>query len=234
MTPRRVVLPRGLIAVRQRLHAPAPKTLLAPGDDAGVPALAVDGESTPIPASAVGAQELKALQRRAFERGREVERSESGQALGRAAEVISQAAACLRVEREADRAELESFAVRLACVIAEELTGSLVERNLHDARAMVKRVLDEILPELRGAEATLEAHPEDLSLITPHLAAGGAPASMLLVSDSRLGRGSFRVRGGGMEFYSGLNERLQTIREQLLHRGVAPAVASVPGVGLSP
>ena len=164
MNARRVVLPRGLVSVRQRMEAAAP----APAVPAAQPALAVDA----APPAGIAAQELKTLQRRAFERGREVERAAATEAVGRAAHELAEAARRLRAEREADRAELEDFAVRLACAIAEELTGSLVDRNLHDARAMVRRVLEEILPELRGAEATLEAHPEDLILVAPHLTAG--------------------------------------------------------------
>jgi len=160
--------------------------------------------------------DVKEMQRKAFERGREVERKESGDLLRAAASHLAEAFHDLHRARLSDAAELGDFAVKLACVVAEALTGRIVEADEHDVRGLVDKVLAEALPEMKDDEIRLYGHPEDVSRLALHFERSDLSPRITLVPDQRMKRGEYCLRGGEVEFYSGIHERLEAMRMKLL------------------
>ncbi|MAG55206.1 MAG: hypothetical protein CMJ83_02840 [Planctomycetes bacterium] len=221
MSRRQVVVPRGLVAVRRRdepgaASVPTPRTPEGGAPDADAEdtpeANPVGAPKPPAANRALPALDLKAVQRKAFERGREHALAEVSATVDAASATMCSAANRLAQARVNDRSELTEFVVRLACTIAEELTASVVDAEQHDVRGLVKRVLDSVLPELAGEPVTLSGHPEDLGVLPQSLTEDG----LTLKPDPTFARGAFRVTGGDAEMYSGISERLEQMRERLL------------------
>ena len=202
MSRKSVVLPRGLVALR-------PKSLQAEESVASEPAA-----TEPAPRAAIPAIDLKAVQRKAYERGFSHAIEEKGGAYDAATAALQSAAAALHAARSQDESALADFAVRLACSIAQEVVVATIESEAHDVRGMVRRVLQEALPDLGGGEVTLEGHPEDLALLPNDMRQGATLVHPQ--PDSSLPRGSFRVVGGDAEFYSGIWDRFEAIQGRML------------------
>ena len=164
----------------------------------------------------MGVGDLKAAQRRAFERGREVAREELGPALSGAAAALEKAAAGFLEARERERREVEEFAVRLACLVAGDLVGRTVAAESHDVRALVRRLLDEVLPDAGPGSVELRGHPDDLVRLDPQLLGGEGAGRVRLVPDPDLEPGCYRVTGEGLEVRSDVNDRLEAVRDRIL------------------
>jgi len=207
MSPKQCVLPRGLVSLRKAASPPS----MASGEAE---------ETAPDPAlhSAIPlrALDLKTVQRRAYERGRSVALAETAETVTAAARTLSLSAQALAEARSKDGPDLESFAVRLACVVAGELVGKVVDAEDHDVRTIVRRVLGEVLPDLEVDAITLLGHPDDLAMLPGGLAGDEVETR----ADATLQRGSFRVVGDDTELYAGLSERLEEMKGRLLSEGL--------------
>ena len=210
MSRKSVVLPRGLVAVRPRVAIESAAIDVGGADSEGVPSSATELPSR----SALPAIDLKAVQRRAYERGVAHALEQKGGVYDGACDAMAQAASSLREARNRDAQLLSDFAVRLACSIASELVATTVDAEEHDVRGMVRRVLEDAMPDLGTGEVTLEGHPEDLALLPSDLSHGAKTVNPQ--PDPALPRGAYRVVGGDAEFYSGLSERLDAIRDRLI------------------
>ncbi|NRA95475.1 MAG: hypothetical protein HRU14_04630 [Planctomycetes bacterium] len=206
MSPRPVVLPRGLVRLRTREAS----------ELVGEPVLCATepAASASAPRPAMTALDLKAIQRKAYERGYAHALEERGAAVESAVASLESAAESLRAARVRDDAEIAEFAVRLAHSIAEEVVGKTIERGQHDVPAMVRRVLDAVMPDLDGDVVQLHGHPADLELLPTTLRHGST--AVRRVADASVPRGALRVQGGDAEFYAGLTERLEAIRDRLM------------------
>ena len=216
---RRIVLPRTLRGLSASnaggMAAPAP-TMPSPAAPAGGAPAGEGRGAGHAQVPLLRADELKLLQRRAFERGRETANQESGGLLAAAARKLTEEASRLAVARKEDRTELREFAVRLACLMTRELVGTLVDADAHDLRGTVDRILEQVLPDLKGDRIVLQVAPDDVGLISSEqLLQMGAP-NVKVMPNPELERGSVRVVGDGAEFYSGVSERLESMRERLL------------------
>jgi len=143
--------------------------------------------------------------------------------LQKAADLFKVAALALEAEtrlmahaRDGDRAELEDFAIKLACTVSEVLVGTVIDEDRHDVRAIVTKVLEEALPDRTDEEVVLTGHPDDMARLGTGYETSGSVPDLRLVSDPSHARGEFRVRAGEVEFYSGIQERLAGIRDRLL------------------
>lgn len=169
--------------------------------------------SRPASRSSVPLLDVKAVQRRAYERGREVEREEAGALLQRAVEELRSTAAMLEAARRREAAEVAEFAVELACSMAEELVGRVMAEDRHHVRDMVKQVLEAALPDMEAGTASLRGHPDDVGRLGRHFGEG---PPVRLVPDRNLERGTFLVEAGEVEFHASVRERLAAMREHLV------------------
>lgn len=204
MSRRSVVLPRGLVGLR------SPQTT----DAESKPQIPEAEADEPRVRTALTAIDLKAVQRKAYERGYAHAISERGDAVDAALAALRSEAASLRAARAKDDEEIAQFAVRLACSIAEDVLGTTIDRQDYDVPAMVRRVLDAVMPDLDSDVVELHGHPDDLKVLPTTLRHG--TTAVRRVPDPTVARGAFRVRGGDAEFYAGLMERLEAIRARLL------------------
>lgn len=208
MSQAQLFIPKSLVSLRAQADAAStPERASEPssGADAGAPA-----EKTTT------AFDVKAIQRKAFERGREVEAEQSTNVLRRAATTLQQEAEALRGARASDAAQVEEFCIQLAHVLAEHVVGRMVDLEQHDVRATARRILDDALPDLDAPEVTMFAHPNDLALLPDGFGAEGGGPAIRVAPDPRLARGSFRVQAQGAEYYSGISERLAEAKDRLL------------------
>jgi flagellar biosynthesis/type III secretory pathway protein FliH len=173
----------------------------------------------PASDGAPGRSHIKDLQRRAFERGVAVEREQWTKKIEKLAAQVSSHVQSSIMQRTASTGEIEEFAVRLALVIAEDLTRAAVDESRHDVRAMVAEVVAEIGG--RGVPKRLEIrmHPDDHAHLVAAMAEKPAErswAEATLIPDSSLARGSFIVTDEDSSFYSIMSERLEGLRTRLL------------------
>lgn len=203
MSRKSVVLPKGLVALRPRMSS----------SDAGTQATVEESVETGT-RHALPAIDLKAVQRKAYERGFEHALEQKGAAYDAATSALVQAASVLQDARSKDAAALSEFAVRLACSIAEDLVATTIDEEAHDVRGMARRILDEAMPDLGGGEVTLEGHPDDLALLPNDLRHGTTMVHPH--PDPSAPRGTFRVVGGDAEFYSRISDRLDAIRDRMI------------------
>lgn len=197
-----VVLPAGTIALRPRPPA-APAPARSPGAEAAAPA------------PEMPAIDLSSVRREAFDRGREVERQAAAAVLRGAAAALQQAVTASAAARRKEEEDVAEFGVGLGLVVAEELVGAAVRRDAHDVHGQVRRILSEVLADAGETELLLEAHPDDLHLLPADIGSAGEGVRLVLAPDPRAPRGSFRVRGGGIEFRSSVAERLEVVRTRL-------------------
>jgi flagellar biosynthesis/type III secretory pathway protein FliH len=202
MSPERMALPRGVVAFRA-----------LPGSAPAGPAAATPSGCVPLPALA-----LKEVQRRAFERGREVERERAAEEIAHLLAKVEEAVAALDAMRAAERAECARFAVEVATAVAAELVGAAAASGAHDVARGAEAMLEEALPGLGGGPIELAAHPADLDALSEWAGRKAPPATtgrLRLVPDPDLPRGSCRLRAGGAEILADPRLRLATIAGRL-------------------
>ncbi len=207
MSPERVRLPRGVVALR----------VCNAGPEAAALALSTAVvRATDSARFGVGANEVKALQQRAYERGRNVERDEASAGLHAATQALDAAVVELRAHQQRELEAAEEFARRLAVVAITELTGAVLARESHEVRTLVRRILDEALGGQQAGEVQLAGHPDDLLRLPKDFSSSFSGATVKLVPDAELQRGSFRVHAEGAEFMSCMAQRLRVLQERLL------------------
>ena len=168
-----------------------------------------------VPRVLMPVHEVKDLQRRAYERGRAHATEEQGVALAAAIEALSRAAAATREACEQLLNEGSAFAVRLACVMTEELVGRALDAEHHDVRSLLDRSLAELFPDgLPETRITLRGHPDDLARLAAPLREKGG--TIELRPDSEAARGAFRVECQDLLFETSVLDRLEQMRERLL------------------
>lgn len=174
-----------------------------------VPAAEQVSRSAPQPGLSAGA--VRALQLEAETLGRERERTESTGTLHRAASALEAAAADLKELRTRELAAAEEFACRLAVTAIHELTGAVLQRDGHDVRSLVRRILEDALGGHEEGEVTLEGHPDDLARLEGALAGG-----VRLQPEACMPKGTFRVHAEGAEYFSCVTQRLKVLEERIL------------------
>lgn len=159
--------------------------------------------------------DLKTLQRRAFERGVAVERDASTKRLHAVVQGLESAVADLASRSRHDRRELEEFAVRLACLVAGRVTGTIVDEGAHDVLATVREVLAEVAGCEPDETPTVALCGDDLARLLDAMGDEARPA-FALVEDATLAPGDVRVRGSEVDYHATLSERLEALREKLV------------------
>ena len=154
---------------------------------------------------------VRALQTEAEQRGRELERMEATATIRQAAAALTATAASLKEMHAREQEAAEAFACRLAVTAIHELTGAVLQRDGHDVRALVRRILEDALGGHEEGEVTLEGHPDDLARLEGNLA-----GSVRLQPEADLAKGSFRVHAEGAEYFSCVTQRLKVLEERLL------------------
>jgi flagellar biosynthesis/type III secretory pathway protein FliH len=207
MSRERMAMPRGIVALRA-VAAPPPGS--APAEAPRCIPLA------PL--------ELKEIQRRAFERGRAVEREELAARLGALLAALAASAGELDAARSADRGHLARFGVEVALAAAGDLVGSAVKSREHDVRAQVSALLEEALPGIGPGAIQVAVNPADLEALSDLCGPGVPPAvagRVVLAGDAGLAPGACRIRADGGEFLADPQVRLAAIADRL--RAVAAA-----------
>jgi flagellar biosynthesis/type III secretory pathway protein FliH len=200
MCPERMALPRGIVALRAIASGPPQEG---------------DPGSRCVPLSPV---ELKDIQRRAFERGRTVERDELAASLGTVLARIADAAALLESARRADREYLGRFGVEVALAAASQIVGAAVASKEHDVRAQVEALLEEALPATGPGALQIAVNPADLETLSSLAGPGGPPGlagRLTLAGDASIAPGACRIRAGGAEFLADPKARLVAIADRL-------------------
>jgi flagellar biosynthesis/type III secretory pathway protein FliH len=196
-----MALPRGIVALRA-----------VPPNPPGA------GEAAPARCVPLAPQELKDIQRRAFERGRAVEREELAGRLGSLLEELASAAQALDAARKADREHLARFGVEVAMAAAATLVGSAILARTHDVRAQVDLLLEEALPATGPGSIQVAVNPADLEALSDLTGPGGPPAvagRLTLAGDPPLPQGACRIRAEGGEFLAEPKVRLAAIAARL-------------------
>ncbi|MEZ6195538.1 MAG: hypothetical protein R3F20_07395 [Planctomycetota bacterium] len=157
--------------------------------------------------------DIKELQRRAFERGRQVEREAARQPLARICSGLEKLVAETEARTAADRTRVEEFAVSLAMAVAERLTHALVDAHAHDVNAMVHDLLASTGVD-EGSEIRLIMNPEDRGRLEEY--GPGSPLEGVAIEvDPALPLGDMALRGRHHETWSRMTERLEQARERL-------------------
>jgi flagellar biosynthesis/type III secretory pathway protein FliH len=208
MCPERMTLPRGIVALRA-----VPSGGEAP-----------QGGGAEPPCVPLRPLEIKEIQRRAFERGRDVERERVAERLGSLVASLESSVKALEEARTREREELASFGVELAVAVAEHLVGTAIRAGTHDVRRLVDLLLEEALPGLGQAPLQLAVNPADLDALGD-IGSGKDPRAhagrIHLVADAELPRAACRIRAGGAEILADPKVRLAAIAEKL--RAIAAA-----------
>lgn len=172
---------------------------------------------------------LKELQRRAFERGAELERKEWTKKLEKLTADIAALQKARADEKVAADAEMREFAVRLASYTIEKLVHATVEEGRHDPKKMIEDVLAELRPREIDSRIEIHLNPDDHAHLLAALAEGSVSRSLagaFLVADRTIARGSFVVHDDEATIYSMLSERLESLRTRLIE-----AARTVPYAG---
>jgi flagellar biosynthesis/type III secretory pathway protein FliH len=196
-----MALPRGIVALRA---VPA-------GGPAGA-------EGAPPRCVPLAPPELKEIQRRAYERGRAVEKEELAARLGSLLDQLASAAQALDAARKADREHLARFGVEVAMAAAGTLVGAVVQSKTHDVRAQVDLLLEEALPGIGPGSIQIAVNPADLQALSDLTGPGGPPAiagRLTITGDPELPQGACRIRAEGGEFLADPEVRLAAIAERL-------------------
>lgn len=154
---------------------------------------------------------VRALQLESETLGRERERTEATGTLRRAAAALEAAAASLQELRTRELASAEEFACRLAVTAIHELTGAVLQRDGHDVRALVRRILEDALGGHEEGEVILEGHPDDLARLE-----GALSGAVRLQPEASMTKGTFRVHAEGAEYFSCVTQRLKVLEERIL------------------
>lgn len=170
----------------------------------------------PPPSEAVRRHfDIKELQRRAFERGREVERQRLAPPITELLERMAAAEAARESAHVDDRRRVESFAVGLAMAVAERLTRALVSNREHDVRAMVEDLLERSgARDQDDEQLVLALDPEDHARLME--LGMNLPEQMSAVGDPSLSAGDLVLRGRHHETWARLDEQLEKVRHELL------------------
>lgn len=211
MSLERVRLPRGVVSLYTAECAAEPSR---------APIQGVAPRGTEPARVGIAASEVKALQAHAFERGRALERTTSTDSLNAAAQALTAAVDHLRAQQQREMEAAEDFARRLAVAAITELTGAVLARDSHEVRTLVRRILEEALGGQQAGEVQLAGHPDDLARLPKDFCSSCTEATVKLVPDADLPRGSFRVHAEGAEFMSSLTQRLRVMQERLLREPV--------------
>ncbi|MEE9391625.1 MAG: FliH/SctL family protein [Planctomycetota bacterium] len=166
-------------------------------------------------ASSPSSFDLKEIQRRAFERGRLVEREQSGVPLQVLVRKLSDYVATLEQSRVADSQRVEEVGVRLGLHVAEQLTRKVLADNEHDSRALVETAISEIRARKETGPLTIELATGDHSRLLDAFA-GRKPKGIELRENASLSPGDFVIQGNNVEYWSSMNERLEALRTRLI------------------
>lgn len=197
MSPERLTVPRGVVALR-----------VVPAHAAGTAAAPV---CVPLPPF-----EIKEIQRRAFERGQAVAHAALDAQLGKLMAALDRAVADLGAARLRDHAELESFGVELAMTVAAQVVGEAVRTGACDVRALAMSVIEEALPGLGAGEVRLLVNPEDLASLGAFASSRDSREGRIRVAaDPDVGRGGCRLEAAGAEVIADPKARLAAIAERL-------------------
>ncbi len=156
--------------------------------------------------------DLKEIQRRAFERGRSLEREQGSRAFAALCEELQAQLAAQNAAREADRRRVEEFAARLALAVAEKLTFTTIDSAAHDVAGLVRTLLSELGT---AAEETVRIRlsPGDHGLLLETAARGELSTEGLeITADQDLGPGSAVLATDEVEYWSDLNDRIERLR----------------------
>ena len=117
---------------------------------------AQDGRSGEAP----GRFGMKEIQRRAYERGVEVERRRFASSLSGMIETVTASVRELEARAAADRAEIAEFATRLGLAVAEKILVRAIDEAEYDIPGIVAAMLEEIgaRGEARRTRAATLAH----------------------------------------------------------------------------
>lgn len=164
---------------------------------------------------------IKEIQRRAFERGVEVERAKYSTTLSQILGLVQGQAIELDARMNADREKIEGFAVRLALEIAENLTRSIIDAEAHDVVKMVKDMMNEVDPDTKARGVTLKLHPRDHAAVVEAAQATQISLEDIeVVSDSSTALGSPMLKGGDTHYYADMTERLAEIRSSMIEESL--------------
>lgn len=162
--------------------------------------------------------DVKELQRRAYDRGVEVERSAWTNRLDRLLVTLENQIEDEQRKRAAEEEELKRFAISLAMETAGRLTGSVVNADSHNPRNIVNDILGEIEADgVRGA-VSIHMHPDDHQRVTT--GSEDRPLdgvlSVQLVQDPSVAAGNFKTHGDDVSHYTLMTERLDRMKTRLL------------------
>ena len=160
--------------------------------------------------------DIKELQRRAFERGREVERQEASTRLAALVKQLAESAADLTRRRKLDEERASTFAVELSTLIAERVTRTVLREGGHDVEALVNEVIAAMgtIQAQSGIEVRLA--PEDHARVISAIAGDAFEGQGLaFVADRALAPGTLRMIAGDTEFHSSALERIEELRIEL-------------------
>lgn len=194
-----------------------PATVPSPSQSERDPSAVSQAGGAPALASEAARRhfDIKELQRRAFERGREVERQRLAPPIAQLLERLAAAEAARESAHADDRRRVESFAVGLAMAVAERLTRSLVSNREHDVRAMVQDLLEKSgARDQDDEQLVLALDPEDHARLVElglHL-----PDQMTAVGDPSLSAGDLVLRGRHHETWARLDGQLEKVRHELI------------------
>ncbi len=160
---------------------------------------------------------IKELQRRAFERGRALEREESAGLVRAITRKLDETVTRHLEALRADRERIEDFAVKLALLVARKAVKTALDSEGVDVGVLVRDALSEIDFSARKGGVTVHLHPSDHALILP-IVAGGEwdPREVVFEEDPSLNRGDVRIVAGHAEFYSSVMERLSNLERELI------------------
>ena len=159
---------------------------------------------------------IKELQRRAFERGRAVEREESAGLVRAISQRLDEAVVRHLEGLRQDREQIEEFAVKLALLVARKAVKTSLDSEGVDVGVLVNDALSEIDFSARKGGVTVQLHPSDHTLLLPIIAAGEwDPREVIFEENASLNRGDVRITAGHAEFYSSVMERLCELEREL-------------------
>ncbi len=159
---------------------------------------------------------IKELQRRAFERGRAVEREESAGLVRAISQRLDESTVRHLEALRQDREQIEEFAVKLALLVARKAVKTALDSEGVDVEVLVSDALSEIDFSSRKGGVTVQLHPSDHALLLPIIAGGEwDPREVVFEENASLNRGDVRITAGHAEFFSSVMERLGNMEREL-------------------
>ena len=159
--------------------------------------------------------DLKEIQRRAFERGRQVERDQGSAPLQALARKLTDHVNQLEQARIVESKRVEEVGVRLGLHVAEQLTRRVLAEGEHDARSMVEDAISEIRGRKETGPLQVDLAAKDHSRLLDAFG-GQTPEGIELRENPSLAPGDFIVQGDNVEYWSSMNERLEALRTRLI------------------